>query len=202
MNESVPNGHEDSLDLSTVVINLLKGPIYSDSHEKIWGELLNIRGQVADYLAVLGLQVMLDESEGYAFLKSISRDDGVDFPRLIARRSLPFPVSLLLALLRKRLAEFDSSSSETRLVLSRTEIIEMIRIYLPGSTNEVRLVDNIESLLNRLVDMGFVKKLKNDENVYEIRRILKAYVDGEWLGGFEQKLSLYISDFTTSSGEA
>ncbi len=202
MNESVPNSREDSLELSTVIINLLKGPIYSDSHEKVWGELLNIRGQVADYLAVLGLQVVLDESEGYAFLKSISLDDGVDFPRLIARRQLSFPVSMLLALLRKRLAEFDASSSETRLVLSRSEIIEMIRIYLPESTNEARLVDNIETLLNRLVDMGFVKKLKNDENVYEIRRILKAYVDGEWLGDFEQKLSLYISDFTTPSGES
>ena len=67
---------------------------------------------------------------------------------------------MLLALLRKRLAEFDATSSDTRLVLSRDQIVEMLRLYLPPSTNEARLVDNIDTHINRVVEMGFLRKLR------------------------------------------
>ena len=57
-----------------------------------------------DYVAVLGLELVLDEAEGYAFLRARNRDGDettTKLPRLVARRPLSFPVSLLLALLRK-----------------------------------------------------------------------------------------------------
>ena len=57
-------------------------------------------------------------------------------PRLIARRPLSFPVSLLLALLRKKLAEFDAGGGDTRLVLSRDELVEMIRVFMPEGSND------------------------------------------------------------------
>lgn len=56
-------------------------------------------------------------------------DTAAKLPRLIARRPLSLPVSLLLALLRKRLAEFDRGGGETRLVLSREDIVELIRVF-------------------------------------------------------------------------
>ena len=55
-----------------------------------------------------------------------------------------FPVSLLLALLRKKLAEFDASGGDTRLVLSRDEVAELMRVFLPAGSNEVKLIDQIE----------------------------------------------------------
>ena len=64
--------------------------------------------RVRDYVTVLGLDLVLDEAEGYAFLRSRPNLDGdpeTSLPRLVARRPLSFPVSLLLALLRKKLAE-------------------------------------------------------------------------------------------------
>jgi hypothetical protein len=68
---------------------------------------------------------MLDEAEGYAFCVPGQDDDEDDSatrpsPRLVARRQLSYPVSLLLALLRKKLAEFDAGGGDTRLILSRT----------------------------------------------------------------------------------
>lgn len=57
-------------------------------------------------------------------------------PRLIARRPLSYPVSLMLALLRKRLAEADAGGGDARLVLSREEIAELMRVFLPDGTNE------------------------------------------------------------------
>jgi hypothetical protein len=182
-------------ELSVAVVNLLKGPVYRDTHERPWALLLAHHSQVADYVAVLGLQIHVDEAEGYAYLRTRPGDDETDdIPRLVARRPLSFPVSMLLALLRKRLAEFDASSADTRLVLSRDQIVEMLRLYLPESTNDVRLVDNIESHINRVVEMGFLRKLRGQDDLHEVRRIIKAYIDGQWLSDFDARIEDYVAE--------
>jgi hypothetical protein len=182
-------------DLSIVVINLMKGPVYRDTHEKPWALLVGMRSQVGDYVSVLGLQVVVDESEGYAYLRSRPVEgESEEFPRLIARRALSFHVSVLLALLRKRLAEFDASSSDPRLVLTREQMVEMLRLYLPETPNEVRLVENIDTYLNQAVAMGFLRRLRGQDDHFEVRRIIKAYVDGQWLSDFDARLDEYLWD--------
>ncbi len=188
-------------DLSVVVIHLMKGPVYRDTHEKPWALLLDLRNQVSDYVSVLGLQVMADESEGYAYLRSLPVDDGVELPRLVARRPLSFHTSVLLALMRKRLAEFDASSSETRLMLTREQIVEMLRLYLPPSTNEARMVDSIDANINRVVEMGFLRRPRGQEDLFEVRRILKAYVDGQWLAEFDARLDEYVDELAVTRSE-
>ncbi|WP_238570990.1 DUF4194 domain-containing protein [Streptomyces inhibens] len=61
------------------------------------------------------------------------------------RRSLSYPVGLLIVLLGKRLAEFDARADDTRLMITRDEIVEMIRTLLPAGSNEARLVDQIDT---------------------------------------------------------
>lgn len=185
--------------LSLVLIQLFKGPLYRDTHDKLWEQMLKLRAPVSDHVAVLGLQAEIDESEGYAFLRSRTVDDDVEFPRLVARRTLPFHVSLLLALLRKRLLEFDASSADPRLVVSRDDIVEMLRVFLPESSNDARLTDSIEAHINKVVDLGFLRRLRSDPNQYEVRRIIKALVDGQWLSNFDQSLDEYIEELRTSS---
>ena len=197
MTESADPSPLGPSDLSVVVIHLCKGAVYRDTHERVWALLLNVHSQVSDYVAVLGLQVAVDESEGYAYLRSRPADDDtVEVPRLVARRSLPFHVSILLALLRKRLAEFDASSSDARLVLSREQILEMLRLFMPDSSNDARLVDNIDTHIKRVMDMGFLRRLRGDQDLFEVRRILKAYVDGQWLSDFDARLDRYLDELT------
>ena len=98
-------------ELPGVVTRLFRGVVYAEADEKIWQSLTALESQARDYVAVLGLDLILDESEGYAFLKSREDPDGT-LPRLIPRRRLTFDVSLLLALLRGRMLEFDTNSSE------------------------------------------------------------------------------------------
>jgi hypothetical protein len=192
-------------ELSIVVVNLCKGPIYRDTHERAWALLLTLRNQVADYVSVLGLQVVVDEAEGYAYLRSHPSDDAVDegdaVPRLVARRKLPFHVSLLLALLRKRLAEFDASSAESRLVLSRDQMVEMMRLYLPESTNDAQLVDTIGRHVNRVEELGFLRRLRGQDDLFEVRRIIKAYVDGQWLSDLDAALDEYLAGLRELGGE-
>ena len=190
-----PAPPEAPSELSVAVVHLCKGPVYRDTHEKMWELVLMLRPQVDDYVAVLGLQVTVDELEGYAYLRSRPvADDGAELPRLIARRTLSFHVSVLLALLRKRLAELDASSADTRLVLSREQLVEMLRLFLPESSNDARLVDQIDSQLNKVVDMGFLRRLRGEPDRFEVRRIIKAYVDGQWLADFDAQLDEYLRE--------
>ncbi|PKM07180.1 MAG: hypothetical protein CVU19_10255 [Betaproteobacteria bacterium HGW-Betaproteobacteria-13] len=190
-------------DLSVLLIGLLKGVLYRDGDERQWAALLNLQARVRDYAAVLNLELVLDEAEGYAFLKSrpepADDDPAPRLPRLVARRPLPFAVSLLLALLRKKLAEFDAGGGDTRLVLSRDEIVELVRVFLPDGPNEARLIDQIETTINKVVELGFLHKLKAAGSAsagpasYEVRRILKAFVDAQWLAEFDARLANYQS---------
>ncbi|SDX54306.1 protein of unknown function [Saccharopolyspora shandongensis] len=185
----------DELDLPLVITHLVKGVIYADSHEKAWRHLLPLQAQVRDYVGVMGLTVVVDEAEGYAFLRSKPDDEADDgqLPRLIPRRALSFHVSLILALLRKKLAEFDASGAETRLILTRDQLVEMVRMFLPESSNEARLVDQIDTQLTKIVELGFLRRITGQEAAYEVRRILKAFVDGQWLAEFDQRLAEYAA---------
>jgi hypothetical protein len=190
------------LDLPLVVTSLMKGVVYQDQHEKVWNHLLPLRAQVSDYVETMGLMVVVDEAEGYAFLRSRPvPDDEQAVPRLVARRSLSFPVSLLLALLRKRLAQFDADNSDTRLILSRDQIVELIRVFLPANSNEARLVDQVDAHLSKVVDLGFLRRLPGEDNLFEVRRILKAFVDAQWLSEFSARLADYAAEIEGRGGE-
>jgi hypothetical protein len=190
-------------DLSALVVPLLKGVLYQEGDAALWNALLNLQARVRDYVAVLGLELVLDEAEGYAFLRSrapAEDEPAAGVPRLVARRPLSFPVSLLLALLRKKLAEFDAGGGETRLILSRDEVAELIRLFLPAGSNETRLIDQVETHLNKIAELGFVRRLRGQEQMYEVRRILKAFVDAQWLAEFDQRLAAYRAQLGAQLG--
>ena len=198
-----------SNELSALLISLLKGVIYQEGDSGIWNALLNLQARVRDYVAVLGLELVLDEAEGYAFLKArpASEDDSdAKLPRLVARRPLTFPVSLLLALLRKKLAEFDANGVDTRLVLTRDQLVDLVRVFLPDSSNEAKLIDQIETHLNKIVELGFLRKLKagaGQPAAFEVRRIIKAFVDAQWLSDFDTRLAAYQAQISApSAGDA
>ena len=192
--------------LPRVLIGLMKGVVYQDADESLWQDLIALQARVRDYVAVLGLELILDEAEGYAFLRTRPMEDGeAELPRLVQRRALSFPVSLLLALLRKKLAEFDASGGDTRLILSRDEIVELIRVFLPNGSNEARLIDQVDTHLNKIIELGFVRRLKpsgaGQEQMIEVRRILKAFVDAQWLAEFDARLAAYAGLAGTESSE-
>lgn len=195
-------------ELSQLMIHLLKGVLYRDDDERLWASLLRLQARVREQAAVLLLELVLDEAEGHAFLKSRPEADESEgaprLPRLVARRPLSYPVSLMLALLRKRLAEFDAGGGEgvgTRLVLSREEIAELLRVFLPEGSNEARLIDQVDATIAKVVELGFLRRLKptgastppaaQSQAHYEVRRILKAFVDAQWLAEFDARLEVY-----------
>ncbi|NCC97003.1 MAG: DUF4194 domain-containing protein [Synergistales bacterium] len=183
----------DSDELSSAVIPLLKGVVYRDEKPRVWEDLLKLQGNVRDYVAFLGLELALDEAEGYAFLSSKKQeeDEERELPRLVARRQLSYPVSLVMALLRKKLAEFDAGGGETRLIMSKDDVVEMIRIFLPDGSDDVKLIGQVDTILNKIADLGFIRRMDKGEGNIEVRRIIKAFVDAQWLSDFDKRLEGY-----------
>ena len=190
-------------DLTRLVVPLLKGVQYREDDAAQWAALLQLQARVRDYVAVLALDLVVDEAEGYAFVRAQPVDESSTdkLPRLVRRQPLSFQVSLLLALLRKKLAEFDASGGDTRLILPRSAVVELVRVFLPAGSNESKLIDQIDTQLGKVVELGFVRRLKTgtdgaaarpaQEPVYEVRRILKAFVDAQWLADFDERLGAY-----------
>lgn len=191
-------------ELSQLMVCLLKRILYREEDERLWANLLRLQARVREQAAILLLDLVLDEGDGHAFLRSRQypedSEGALRLPRLIARRPLSYPVSLMLALLRKRMAEFDAGAGDTRLVLSRDEIAELMRVFLPDGTNEARLVDQVDATISKAVELGFLRPLRSatggqqsgrDKGHYEVRRILKAFVDAQWLADFDARLEVY-----------
>lgn len=190
--------HTDSL--SKPLISLMKGVVFREKDERLWQQLENQQIPVQDYVKVLGLELVLDPAEGYAWLKTCEPDEGEDpLPRLVGRRQLSYPVSLIIALLRKKLAESDSSGSDTRLILSIEDIADMVKVFFPSHGNEALLLDRIQTHLNKIADLGFIRRLKGQTNKIEVVRILKAFVDAQWLREFDDRLREYHEKMVTDS---
>jgi len=177
--------------LSTLIISLLKGVVYRDRDEALWQSLGELQIRVREYVAVLGLELVLDEAEGCAYLRQRAAGEGEALLRLVPRRQLSYPVSLLLVLLRKKLVELDAGGGDTRLVLKRDEIVELMRVFLRDVTNEAKALDRVEAHINKVVELGFLRRLRGREDEFEVRRILKAFIDAQWLGDVSERLAAY-----------
>lgn len=178
--------------LGQLLVGLFQGVQYREQDAAMWQPLIELQGRVRDYCATLGLELILDDAEGYAYLRHRAAAPGEPVPpRLIQRRQLTYPVSLILVLLRKKLAEFDAIGGETRLVVSRDDIVGQVRGFLPDTSNEARLLDRIDTHLNKVVELGFLHRLRGQDDQFEVRRILKAFVDAQWISEFEQRLAQY-----------
>lgn len=178
--------------IATAIIELMRGVVYREQHEDTWATLDRHAAPVRDHFDAIGVEVVVDDTEGYAYLRSQQEDaDDEPLPRLVKRRTLTYNVSLLLVLLRKRLVEFETTGSEGKLVLSRDQIVDMLRVFLPDSSNEARVIDRVDATLKQVADLGFVRQLRGQSDHWEVRRILKAYVDAQTLSDYAGKLREY-----------
>ncbi len=185
---------------SVVLITLLKGVVYADENVRLWQNLLSLQARIRDYVREIGLELIVVEDEGFAWLQTLTSNENVpELPRLVMKRQLSYPVSLLIALLRRKLVEHDATSGEIRLILSRDEIVEMMRTFLSTGSNEARLVDQIDTYINKVIELGFVRRLRTENNKIEVRRLLKAFVDAQWLNDFDTRLQAYQSSELTGA---
>ncbi|MEA3228487.1 MAG: DUF4194 domain-containing protein [Campylobacterota bacterium] len=182
-----------NIDARLAIIALLKGLVYKNENEKIWSELIDGSfGAIQDYFVVMGLDVILDDVEGYAYLQNRVYEDGeTTLPKLIRSRELSYKVSLLAVLLRKRIVDFDMQNENTKAVVTLDDIREQIILFLPKTNNEIKLIKEIDTTVKKVEELGFLRKLKNQTDSYEIKRSIKTFVDAQWLNDFNKRLQEY-----------
>lgn len=186
--------YQDSLEIRVATICLFKGILYRDSNPKVWADMLKSIVSLENYFQIVGLRVYVDEAEGYAYLKQDMRDEeNSDTPTLIRKQQLSYHLSLMCVLLRRKLVEQDAAGSEHRLVLSREEIKEMMLVYFPELSNEAKTVKQILADINKLCEYGLLRELKGEEDRFEVMRIIKSFVDADWLVEFNKKLEEYVA---------
>ena len=185
---------------SRVLIQLLKGPIYAHDKDH-WHQLVQYQRPIQQYFGQLALNLYVDEPEGYAFIKPLSTEEeemwreerDEDPPRLITQRKLSYGHTLVLVLLRKRLLEHDAQGGDPRLIIARDEIQEMMQVFLPDETDQARLTENVDSGINKMIDIGILRPLANDRDHVEVNRILKAKITPAELDIIVENLRKYRS---------
>lgn len=177
---------------SNILVALLRGIVYSA--DKQWDELLRNETDVRKYFADIYLDVVIDKSEGYAYLKQNEmEDEEEETPKLIEKRQLSFHVSLLSLLLRKHLIENDSEGESTKAYLSREEILNMMKPFYKETTNEAYQQKQMDGAIRKVEEEGFLRKMKTEEELYEINRIIKAFVNADVVKDSLDKLKLYAN---------
>lgn len=184
---------------SNVLIALLKGIVYSHQ-EEIWNTLILPENErdVRNYFADIHLDLIIDKSEGYAYLKqqqtpADEEENEQEAPmRLIRRRALTFHVSLLCLLLRKHLIENDQTGESTRAILSREEINSQMKLYIKESTNEAVVNKQIDAAIKKVEDEGFLRRMKTEQEQYEVNRIIKAFVNADQVGEWLERYKEYV----------
>jgi len=175
---------------SISLIALLKGIVF-EAQKEVWENLIDYEGDVRKYFSAVGLYLHLDKPEGHAFLKQKEFEPGFELPRLIERRQLSFQLTLMCLMLRKFLLENDAAGTSSRAIIERQEIIERIRPFLSETSDEAKQIEKIETQIKRVIEEGFLRPLENEPDRYEVRRIIKSFIDADKVEELLHKLRTY-----------
>jgi Domain of unknown function (DUF4194) len=181
---------------AALVIKLLQGPLYHDDGIA-WNLLLQYTEQVQMFCAQMGLELQFHEEDGFAYVRQPEIEDeegnSLDLPRLTRRIPLSYHVTLLCVLLREQLLQFEATNLDSAAcLLTRDQIYEILLPSLPERTNELVMRRRADSLIEQVVDLGFLKKRPHlGADYFEVRRILKAKLDAEKMHQLKERLKLY-----------
>jgi Domain of unknown function (DUF4194) len=184
---------------SSLIIKLLqKEAIYDD--DKYWSVLIEYEKPVRDYFGVLGLELIMNRSDGFARLsqKDFSEDEPNIPLRLIRTIKMDYDQSLMCIVLREWIDEFEGNTQQmsSRLFITREELKDRVGQFFPRQNNRKKLLENLDKLVEKMKDYGFLKVNRKDENnpdntQYEVKTLIKSKIDNEQLEEFKNKLQNY-----------
>lgn len=180
-------------DAKIATILLLKGILYKNDNEKVFFELVeNSYHVISEYFENIGLEVKIDEGDGYAYLKNKEYEKEEDsLPKLIVSRELNYKTSLLCVILRKKMIDLQIVDENHRAIVSKEDIVTQITLFLDIKLNETKLDKEIDATIKKVIDLGFLKRLKTQDEVYEIKNSIKAFINASWLNAFDEKMQEY-----------
>jgi hypothetical protein len=159
-----------------IAISLLKGIIYKEDDIKLWEGLLESENEIREYFAKINLELIIDKD--FAYLTDLNEEY-----KLTRKIKLSFFSSFLLVLLREELLKENE-------IITKEDIYQKFAIYIENK-DEKKLRQNIDSAVNSLVKLTFLKEIEN--GVYKIRNSVESFCNVKYLGEFDKKLEEYVS---------
>ncbi|RPG32284.1 DUF4194 domain-containing protein [Flagellimonas marinaquae] len=180
---------------SLAIVRLLKGTINSD--DKVWDDVLLYRKPIQEYVNVIGLELIIKENDGYAFLKQFPIDDDDNTIGLVSRKQLGFETSVLLVVLRQILEDFETNPLDftgSEKFIDNEELINQIELFLPEKYDKVGYLKKLEDYIKRIEKLGYIKRVDSDDpnTRYRIHKIIKEKVNIDALEEFKNKLNEYV----------
>ena len=185
--------HRNIAPYAKSAVKILQGPV-SEDQQDIWNEILQYHVELTQYFEKIAHEVVIDNRDGYAYLKPIELDESGSTIGLVRRIPLTYDLTLVCVLLREWLLEFESNDLETaNLYITPKEFRDRIEMFFKEKTNELKFIKELNRHLDQCVDMGFLKLVHKeaasaDEYRYEVKRILKARITTDDLSKFKQQL--------------
>ena len=167
---------------SKAIVNLLRKT--AEKSSPVWKDILLYQSEIQEYLSVIGLELIIKKDEGFAFVKQVVYDDST--MNLVTRRLLGFEVSIVVIVLRQLLEDYDSNPTETQSldrIITANEIKDEVRLFLPENYNKVKLEKDLDTYIQRVVELGYLKEVK--------RNGIKEKVTIEDLDLFKKKIEEY-----------
>ena len=186
------------LPYTSAFIKLLKGPVeYLD--KTVWEQIMQYQVELTRFLQQLGLILVLDKEDGYAYLEQVRLDEEDSTAGWIRRTALTYDESVLLILLRELMAEFEVGEVTNReLVKKRREIKEYAELFFRENASRVKFIRELDRLIDKAEELGFLAKVEDnelfDDQKFRIKKIIKAKVDNEVLENFKQQLTDYAAN--------
>lgn len=185
------------LPFTPVLIKLLKGPV-EYLEKTVWEQLLTYQTELTRFLQDLGLMLVLEKDDGYAYLEQTKLDEEEKVAGWIRRVPLGYEESILLVLLRDMMAEFEVGEVSSReLIKKRREIKEYAELFFKENPSRVKFIRDLDRLIDRAEELDFLEIVENselhDEQKFRIKKIIKARVDNEILENFKQQLTQHAT---------
>jgi len=183
-------------DWSVAAVRLLQG-VLEQEDGRAWDLLMTNTAQVEQFVSRLGLQLIVDEAEGLAYLRQFKEADlpeGYDaLPKLFRTSRLSFGQTVLAVLLREALRRYEEEEThDTRCVVQESDLLESWKSFFPKLGDEVKQQRDLQATLHKLEDLGFVRRFGKEPPSWEVRRILKARLTADVLEHLREQLKAAV----------
>ncbi len=179
------------------IIHLLKGDV-SDK-DFIWKDLEEYQIEIQEYLNRIGLELIFNKRDGFAYLRQFEVDDDGNTVGLIQRRQLSFEVSIICVLIREAYEDFEMNPTNImaeKCFITHHQLKEQAELFFTEGFNQVKFQRDLDKYISKTLELGFLRLHQDAENnaerVYEVKPIIKARISVNELLEFKDKMKQYV----------